>query len=287
MGFSERVILDFSLRIITGLANLHKSNIIHRDLFLRNILLGETTEDVAICDFGLSRQVDTSCGNYTLTSDSKVPTDLAPELRDVLDKFKKNRDKSKVPRLVFNSATDIYDYGRLIWTLIILGEKPGQLDEDVKFIFFRNLIKMCTQRNPKFRPSAEKVQKIIQHELNNGKYENTDGQQSYQSFGEIRKEQFREQADYLYTGVTAVAEDNDKSSEDSESMILVREWLKKGGFGAYAEGFKEAGYASLPEIKELSDVFVMEMIRDVGVKGGKKGKLFNYIQQTKPDMPDS
>jgi p38 MAP kinase len=51
-------------QIVSGMGFLHSRNVVHRDLKPANVLISETN-DVNICDFGLSRLIDPDMTSMT------------------------------------------------------------------------------------------------------------------------------------------------------------------------------------------------------------------------------
>lgn len=58
---SESQALHFFRQILLGVQFLHQNDIAHRDLSLENVLLSDTSNELKICDFGLSTSVDKPC----------------------------------------------------------------------------------------------------------------------------------------------------------------------------------------------------------------------------------
>lgn len=81
---------------------------LHGDLAARNILLCENNV-VKICDFGLSRSMQLD-PNYRKLSDTPLP-------------FKWLAIEALCER-VFNTATDVWSFGILMWELFSLGDSP-------------------------------------------------------------------------------------------------------------------------------------------------------------------
>lgn len=82
--------------------------VLHGDLAARNILLC-ANKIVKICDFGLSRSVQQD-PNYRKKSDTPLPFKWLA-LEALSDQ-------------VFNTRTDIWSFGVLMWELFTLGETP-------------------------------------------------------------------------------------------------------------------------------------------------------------------
>ena len=83
----------------------------HRDLAIRNILLGENNV-VKIGDFGLARYIQKGEIDWKLERQSSLPVRyVAPEC------FSKKR---------FSFATDVWAFGVLLWELMTFGDVPYQ-----------------------------------------------------------------------------------------------------------------------------------------------------------------
>lgn len=69
----------FTRTIVDTVAYLHERNIVHRDIKTDNILLNEEWDDIKLCDFGVSGNVD----DTRWTSDARGTIRyMAPELFD-------------------------------------------------------------------------------------------------------------------------------------------------------------------------------------------------------------
>lgn len=69
----------FLYQILRGLKFIHSSNIIHRDLKPSNLLVNKNC-DLAICDFGLSRELESNIPRHPLTQYVQARWYRAPEL---------------------------------------------------------------------------------------------------------------------------------------------------------------------------------------------------------------
>lgn len=74
----------YRLQLLRGLCYIHKNGIIHRDLKPENILYFNSTDEMKICDFGLSKSITTNERN---TLSVLVPAYRAPEMFFGDDKY--------------------------------------------------------------------------------------------------------------------------------------------------------------------------------------------------------
>lgn len=133
---------------------LHTCGIIHRDLKSLNLLVSKNY-DVKICDFGLSRVVDT---RNAMTSNIGTVAWIAPEL------FAKK---------IYTEKADVYSYGIILWelwtrlmpfhdvetfsvpVLVSRGERPD-VPKDMP-LEWRKLMKAAWNQKPTSRPSFKKI----------------------------------------------------------------------------------------------------------------------------------
>jgi serine/threonine protein kinase len=136
----EKIIQIIMVQMAKGMEYLHKSNIIHRDIKLNNILLnfpdykglGAVSDDylfdfdpeydnvqVVICDFGLSKEME-SC-DYTRTVVG-TPYTMAPEV---------------LSNEYYNNQVDIWSLGVILYELFtgdhpFVGQTRQRLIENIK-----------------------------------------------------------------------------------------------------------------------------------------------------------
>jgi len=102
-------LISFSKQTAAGMTYLESMRIIHRDLSLRNLLIGQTSDGyvIKISDFGLSRSVEAA---YYVTKDGEIPIKwCAPEV---------------LKYGTCSSKSDIYSFGVLLWELFSYGKCP-------------------------------------------------------------------------------------------------------------------------------------------------------------------
>lgn len=146
--------LDFAISTAKCMSFLHGCGVIHRDLKSLNLLVSKNFE-VKICDFGLSRVIDS---NKAMTSNIGTVAWIAPEV------FSKK---------AYTEKADVYSYGVILWELITRkmpfgdveafsipllvsrGERP-ELYKDCP-AEWKKLIKSCWHQKPQMRPSFKKI----------------------------------------------------------------------------------------------------------------------------------
>jgi serine/threonine protein kinase len=146
--------LDFAISTAKCMNFLHSCGVIHRDLKSLNLLVSKTYQ-VKVCDFGLSRVIDSK---NQMTSNIGTVSWVAPEL------FAKK---------LYTEKADVYSYGIILWELlsrqmpfgdieafsvplmVSRGERPD-LPKDAP-LDWRKLIKGCWHQKPTSRPSFKKI----------------------------------------------------------------------------------------------------------------------------------
>ncbi|KAK3520662.1 hypothetical protein QTP70_029811 [Hemibagrus guttatus] len=114
-AFTEDDVIRLVRQILTGVAFLHRNNIVHLDLKPQNILLtsAQPLGDIRIVDFGLSRQVDNKSEVREILG---TPEYVAPEIL------------SYEP---VSTATDMWSIGVLTY-MMLTGDSPFLGDEKQK-----------------------------------------------------------------------------------------------------------------------------------------------------------
>jgi serine/threonine protein kinase len=146
---------------------LSKQKYVHRDLAARNCLL-DSSLFVKIADFGLSRDIYEK-DYYRIGSDvCKLPIKwMSPE---------------SIQKKIFNTETDIWSYGVLVWELFTRGMTPySNIDNNLLFYNLENgyrlpkpqscpvsiytILLKCWSKSPKSRPDfatlSEQIECII------------------------------------------------------------------------------------------------------------------------------
>lgn len=146
--------LSFAISIAKCMNFLHSCGVIHRDLKSLNLLVSKNYE-VKICDFGLSKVIDS---NKAMTNNVGTVAWISPEVFG-----KKN----------YTEKADVYSYGIILWELITRqmpfgnveaftiplmvsrGERP-EIPKDCP-LEWKKLIKSCWHQKSQMRPSFKKV----------------------------------------------------------------------------------------------------------------------------------
>ncbi|KAG9264258.1 serine/threonine-protein kinase 17A-like [Astyanax mexicanus] len=180
-AFTEKDVIRLARQILTGVAFLHKKNVVHLDLKPQNILLTCTQPlgDIRIVDFGLSRHVNSTSEVREIVG---TPEYVAPEILD----YEK-----------ISTATDMWSIGVLTYVMLT-GESPflgndnqetylniSQVNVDYSQDVFHGIsslavdfIKSLLHKNPADRATAEQC---LQHPWLN---EQADEQEASQSESE-------------------------------------------------------------------------------------------------------
>ncbi len=152
-----------------GMDYLSKQRYVHRDLAARNCLL-DSSLFVKIADFGLSRDIYEN-DYYRIGSNvCKLPIKwMSPE---------------SIEKLIFNTETDVWSYGVLVWELFTRGTTPyTQIDNNYIFHHLKqgnrlpkpkycpktihSILLKCWSQNPKSRPSFATMSERLEYIIDN------------------------------------------------------------------------------------------------------------------------
>ncbi|KAH0827791.1 kinase-like domain-containing protein [Lanmaoa asiatica] len=156
----ERFVVLITREVLVGLAYLHRSAIIHRDIKAANILITATGK-VMICDFGVSAlSATTTSKRNTLMG---TPNWMAPEVAQ--------------PTPVYDSKADIWSLGIMTYEMakgapphsdlrdaikvmqLIAKVKPPRLGEGDGSKDMRDFVSHCLRESPNDRLSADELAK--------------------------------------------------------------------------------------------------------------------------------
>ena len=160
----ENIIYNIVLEICLGIKEIHKKNLIHRDMKPENIFITKDHK-IKIGDFGVSRQLDnTNRYTYSVIGTGKY---MAPEV---------------IKAEKYNSKVDIWGLGCIIYELLtlnicfdgpglsyvsqIIDGKHGKINTNKYNPKWQVLIDKLLSKNYKERPDIDSICNFIEKELN-------------------------------------------------------------------------------------------------------------------------
>jgi len=174
--------LGYVLDMCKAVDHLHRKNICHRDIAMKNLLLSDSKEHVVLADFSLSRIVSTTLKTQS-TFTAVVPRTSAPE---TLSKRNTSTSEGGYWERHYSLKSDIWSLGITIFE--IFDQELGNIKEGWKMpsrfptkrlpskeVFTRMqdvwiLIRRCWKKNPENRPNCwevqERVKELIENPLN-------------------------------------------------------------------------------------------------------------------------
>ncbi|KAE8055375.1 hypothetical protein FH972_012216 [Carpinus fangiana] len=154
--FGEIAIRSYTQQILSGLAYLHTKNTVHRDIKGANILV-DPSGRVKLADFGMAKHIT---GQSCPLSFKGSPYWMAPEVIKNSNGCNLAVDIWSLGCTVLEMATTKPPWSQYegVAALFKIGNSrelppiPDHLSEDGK-----NFVRLCLQRNPSHRPSAEQL----------------------------------------------------------------------------------------------------------------------------------
>ncbi|XP_022808371.1 insulin-like growth factor 1 receptor isoform X2 [Stylophora pistillata] len=170
VGFTRVDKVRIARDVANGMSHLASKKCVHRDLAARNVLLGERNIAM-ISDFGLSRDVYESGEYETLRGE------LLPVRWMALESMED---------LVFNTKTDVWSFGILLWEMESRGKRPyiGLTSGGIMSFLWKgkrlpkpeecpseiyDLMKSCWNLHPEKRPSFADLLAFLENELTENK----------------------------------------------------------------------------------------------------------------------
>ena len=148
----EEIIIDIIYQTVKGLQDIHKNNLIHRDLTPDNIFIDKNNK-IKIGDFGITK-ILTETNKYTKSQIGKIHY-IAPEME---------------LGLKYTNKIDIYSLGCILYELFTLDEyyfdkkiheKECKIDIDIYNSKWQELIDLLVKKDHRERPDIEKVYNLI------------------------------------------------------------------------------------------------------------------------------
>ena len=149
----EELIKNITLQICSGLKEIHKAKLIHRDLTPDNIFINKNNNKVKIGDFSISKKLGFT-NQYTNSQLGKHHY-IAPEIEKGLK---------------YNHKADIYALGCIIYELFTLNEyyidkrideKDCRIDTDIYNPKWQEIIDLLLKEDYHERPDIEEVYNMI------------------------------------------------------------------------------------------------------------------------------
>lgn len=120
-GFPVGEFLRIAIQLVKIISNIHKANIIHKDINPSNILLNVTTNELKIIDFGTSTALS-----------HEIPSIKAPNLMEGTLGYISPEQTGRMNRLV-DYRTDFYSLGATFYHLI-MGMPPFDSEDPLELI---------------------------------------------------------------------------------------------------------------------------------------------------------
>ena len=154
----EKVIIRIINQICLGLKEIHKNNIIHRDLTPKNIFINENNLEIKIGDFDILSKMLKTNKNYAISNVEKFKYS-APEI------IKEEENDKKA---------DIYSLGCILYELFTLNEyytdkyfnkKEIKINIEIYNKKWQDTLDLLLRENPNNRPDIEEICKNFKNEI--------------------------------------------------------------------------------------------------------------------------
>ncbi|CEG49762.1 protein kinase [Plasmopara halstedii] len=159
----KRIFMKVISQIVSGMGFLHSRNVVHRDLKPANVLISET-DDVNICDFGLSRLIEPDA--TTMTAEVGTPSYMAPEMATMGGiQCSTKGDVYSFAILLYSTWSRSKPYGDQgmnpfqLMTAVVNGLRPV-IPINCPPALAR-LMRSCWHQNPDVRPSFPEISLIL------------------------------------------------------------------------------------------------------------------------------
>ncbi|GMF09843.1 unnamed protein product [Phytophthora lilii] len=235
----EAVFMKVINQIVSGMGFLHSRNVVHRDLKPANVLISET-DDVNICDFGLSRLIEPDA--TTMTAEVGTPSYMAPEM-------------ATMGGIQCSTKGDVYSFGILLYSTWSRskpygdqGMNPFQLMTAVVNGLrpvipincppaLARLMRSCWHQNPDMRPSFPEISQILKDQWLLSMFAEEEEYYYPESPGRVPSSQLMSASSSVST-IPAVAAGHRRGSKDSVNAMSPFASPRHGGgdgYGTYEE----------------------------------------------------
>ncbi|KAL4152568.1 hypothetical protein PRNP1_009496 [Phytophthora ramorum] len=204
----ESVFMKVINQIVSGMGFLHSRNVVHRDLKPANVLISET-EDVNICDFGLSRLIEPDA--TTMTAEGDVYS-FGILLYSTWSRSKPYGDQGMNP---FQLMTAVVNGLRPV---IPISCPPA----------LAHLMRSCWHQNPDVRPSFPEISQILKDQWLLSMYTEEEEYYYPESPGRVPSSQLMSASSSVSTIPAAAS--HRRGSKDSANASP-----RGGGYGTYEE----------------------------------------------------
>ncbi|RLN81317.1 hypothetical protein BBO99_00003825 [Phytophthora kernoviae] len=236
----ESVFMKVISQIVSGMGFLHSRNVVHRDLKPANVLISET-DDVNICDFGLSRLIEPDA--TTMTAEVGTPSYMAPEM-------------ATMGGIQCSTKGDVYSFGILLYSTWSRskpygdqGMNPFQLMTAVVNGLrpvipiscppaLARLMRACWHQDSDVRPSFPEISQILKDQWLLSMFAEEEEDYYPDSLAHSASAQLMSASSSMST-IPAAAADYHRGSKDSINAMSPFASPRHGGgdgYGTYKEG---------------------------------------------------
>ncbi|MCK4762902.1 MAG: protein kinase [Candidatus Aminicenantes bacterium] len=151
-----KAVFSISKDILSALIEIHKQNIVHRDIKSGNIMIREGTDEAILIDFGLAKDLlSQSVLTKTGTSLGTTPY-MSPEQFDKVS----NLDKK----------SDIYSFGVVVYEMSTGGVPFKGTPFEVMYDHYNKKVPNIREKNPNAHPELQKIIKKAMAKTPNDRY---------------------------------------------------------------------------------------------------------------------
>ncbi|CAH0491062.1 unnamed protein product [Peronospora farinosa] len=239
----ESVFMKVISQIVSGMGFLHSRHVVHRDLKPANVLISET-DDINICDFGLSRLIEPDA--TTMTAEVGTPSYMAPEM-------------ATMGGIQCSTKGDVYSFGILLYSTWSRskpygdqGMNPFQLMTAVvnglRPVITINcppalarLMRSCWHENPDIRPSFPEISQILKDQWLLSMFGENEEEYYYpETLGRVPSSQLLSASSSMSTIAAAASSHRCGSRDDAKAISSSASPHRSGNCKTYQEEEEEA-----------------------------------------------